>query len=840
MFVATLRLWRVQKNRVALYGDEDTLKRSFIDRVLELLGWKLKPEPLLQSREPDYALFVDDAALDAALRAGRASPEFWNFPLLAAEAKAWDVRLDRPRMVNGKREYPPEQMEWYLNHSQLDFGILTNGRLWRLMPRNYEVYHRRFEAFLQADLAALLDGAIEGASDFTKAEWYFEEFLPFYLFFGPSGFSTARPRSLVERAMEGSSEYRLGIGEDLRARAFDALTLCVSGFLHHAPNQLDPATDLEMCRENSLVLLYRLLFVMFAEDRGLLPYRTNHLYTDNRSLARHRDEVAGRLDRVQATADDYSRSETAIWEDLQGLFDLIDRGQARYGVAPYNGGLFDPDQRPFLSEKRVPDWWMARVIDHLSRAKDAQYPAVGLCRVDYRDLAIQHLGGVYEGLLEIHPRYARVPMMVVRERTRQRLVERTVPVSAGIPAGFDLAGISYEAGAVYPETSKGERRASGSYYTPDPIVTHIVEQTLGPLCKAVSDALQAEIVRAEQEAEAADAAHKAQSEARLAELKQDYGRRILRLRVLDPAMGSGHFLLRACQFLAEEIATHPFSGEPAADGRPEESAVTFWKRRVVECCLYGVDLNPMAVELAELALWLETVAVGRPLTFLAHHVRAGNSLIGARIGELGVLPGEIELRGNELKRQLEEKLSLLLAPLEVIRAVSSDNLNEVKSKDRLYGALEKARAPFRDVADLWCSTFAQGEQALTEAQYQEVLEALGKPRRFAELAASDWFRNAKKTARGEDLRPFHWELEFPEVFFIEGGRRTDAGFDAVIGNPPWGQKEMALEPTMKKYLRDKYESLGGILDLFRPFVEKSLNLLRRKARSAWSCPTLCC
>jgi hypothetical protein len=153
----------------------------------------------------------------------------------------------------------------------------------------------------------------------------------------------------LEHRLYLEPEYRLGIGEDLRARAFDALTLCVSGFLHYAPNQLDPATDLEVCRENSLVFLYRLLFVMFAEDRGLLPYRTNHLYTDNRSLARHRDEVAGRLDRVQATSDDYSRSETAIWEDLQGLFDLIDRGHARYGVAPYNGGLFDLDQRPFLS-----------------------------------------------------------------------------------------------------------------------------------------------------------------------------------------------------------------------------------------------------------------------------------------------------------------------------------------------------------------------------------------------------------------------------------------------------------------------------------------------------------
>ena len=110
---------------------------------------------------------------------------------------------------------------------------------------------------------------------------------------------------------------------------------------------------------------------------------------------------------------------------------------------------------------------------------------------------------------------------------------------------------------------------------------------------------------------------------------------------------------------------------------------------MVECCLYGVDLNPMAVELAQLALWLETVAVGRPLTFLAHHMRPGNSLIGARIAELGVLPGEIELRGNELKSQLEAKLALLLTPLDHIRSASSDRLEDVKAKDKLYRALER-------------------------------------------------------------------------------------------------------------------------------------------------------
>jgi hypothetical protein len=114
-----------------------------------------------------------------------------------------------------------------------------------------------------------------------------------------------------------------------------------------------------------------------------------------RSVARpeNASRAVRRRGHAQPGAKDYSRTETAIWEDLDAFFDLIDRGHGRYGVAPYNGGLFDPDQHTFLREKRIPDWWMARVIDCLSRAKDAQFPAVGLCRVDYRDLAIQHLGG---------------------------------------------------------------------------------------------------------------------------------------------------------------------------------------------------------------------------------------------------------------------------------------------------------------------------------------------------------------------------------------------------------------------------------------------------------------
>ena len=125
-------LWRTQRGRVEQYGDEQGLEQAFIQPVLEILGWRLKYQTHLQRREPDYALFLDDASLDAALACDRTSPDFWKYPAVVADAKAWHVSLDRPATVNNKREYPPEQIESYLNLSYLNFGILTNGKLWRL------------------------------------------------------------------------------------------------------------------------------------------------------------------------------------------------------------------------------------------------------------------------------------------------------------------------------------------------------------------------------------------------------------------------------------------------------------------------------------------------------------------------------------------------------------------------------------------------------------------------------------------------------------------------------------------------------------------------------------
>lgn len=486
-----LGLWRIEKDRVARYGDEAGLEEKFIQPVLEILGWKLKYQTYLNGREPDYALFLEDAALDAALVAGRLNPAFWAPAALVADAKAWHVSLDRPTRVGSRREYPPEQIEWYLNHSLRDYGILTNGRLWRLVPRVLGSGKPRFQTYVEVDLPRLLDDLTPGSGELAldARGMLLDMFQRFFLFFSPAGFvEFAGRKPLIVRAVEGSSEYSLGVGEELKDRVFEALRLCVEGFIKYRPNNLNPHTDLRACEENSLIFLYRLLFIMYAEDRGLLPYRINATYTRNRSLARHRDDVAAKLNVLASGLDrtDFERDEISLWGDLKDLFDLVDRGHARYGVPRYNGGLFNLEANSFLETKALPDWYLARVLDQLGRAPQPGRSDLGLFRVDYRDLAIQQLGSVYEGLLELWPRYANEMMRVVRSTRGGARTEKAIAASEQVPQGFEATGTAYAAGSIYLATEKGERRKSGSYYTPDGIVGHIVNRALGARCREIS------------------------------------------------------------------------------------------------------------------------------------------------------------------------------------------------------------------------------------------------------------------------------------------------------------------------------------------------------------------
>jgi hypothetical protein len=621
--------------------------------------------------------------------------------------------------VGSQREYPPEQIEWYLDRSRLDWGILTNGRLWRLVPRELDPQQRRFQTCLQADLPAILDAWAAAQGDVKAVSDRFEDFLRFYLFFAPAGFRGALERkALVRRAAEGSSEYRLGVSEDLKEQTFEALRIC--------------------------------------------------------------------------------------------------------------------------AEKKLSDWHLARVIDRLGRAKDPRNPQAGAFRVDYRDLAIQHLGGIYEGLLELRPRLATERMIVYARRAKGVREEIIKPESDPPPEGYEKTDVAYPPASVYLITDKGERRAFGSYYTLDHIVAALVRVTLGPLCSAITEQLRREITDCRERQKKVQGAERQALAASLTELERNFPERVLRLRVLDPAMGSSHFLLRACQYLAEEIATNPFT---AADpeGVGDESALSYWKRRVVESCLYSVDLNPTAVELAKLALWLETVAADRPLTSLDHHLRHGNSLVGAKVARLRAHPGEEhgmfeDVFGQELAR----KLPAFLGPLADVRRSSSENVAGVKQQVASFKAFTRAATPFRQVADLWCAAAAGA--AVTPPQYHAALDEVDRPVRFAKLTEEEWFPKAARKAR-EEMACFHWELDFPEVFFDDNGPLGRPGFDAVIGNPPYdvlSERESGRDLSdLRAFLEAEpayVPSRRGKNNLYKVFVCRALDLLADGGRLGFITP----
>ena len=816
------KLWARVCGRVDKYPNEAALEHAFIQPVFEALGWKPQYQVGLKGRKPDYALFLSDSDLDAALAADPKSDANWDHAAVVADAKHWDLPLAKKVGTGAKKEYPPEQIEWYLDRSRKPFGILTNGRLWRLVPREIGPHQRRFQTYYEADLAAILtDHAASGGSSYTAAE----DFRRFFLFFGPAGHTAAGDRTpLIRRAVEGSSEYRLNVSETLEGQAFEALRVCIEGFLAHEPNQLDPGTDLESCRTNGFTLLCRLLFILFAEDRRLLPYRVNRTYTNNRSLGRVRDDIAERLDKAaRGQSDDFSRTETGLWDDLTGLFDLIDKGKPIYGVPAYKRGLFNPDMQPFLSRRAVPDWHLARVVDQLGRALDSG----DRVRVDYRDLAIQHLGGIYEGLLEQRPTRATVGMVVYTRKAKGVIEEKYVASTEPPPEGYVAANppVVYAPGSVYLLNDKADRRAFGSYYTPDHIVRHIIGQTLDPVCDQITRDTVADI----------DATRAANAPAGVVEeLDGSFPERLLKLRVLDPSMGSGHFLIAACQYHAEQIATNPYT-PPGPDTGTADDTLAFWKRAVVENCLYGVDLNPLAVELARLAMWLETVARDRPLTFLDHHLKHGNSLIGARLADLPALAGTGDLIGAALTPAFGRRLPALIEPLAEIRNTPSDTLVTVKQKEKSYTAYLRAVEPFRRLADLWTADAAG--RPVDPALYGEAADTTDKPVKFREVAACEAFVGPATYAA--KLAASHWDLAFPEVFCGADG----AGFDAVIGNPPYevlSELESGIDPTDLKTFVNAVPAyrpaIRGKHNLYKLFICRALDVLRVGGRLGFIVP----
>ena len=547
----------LRKARALENYNESQLEENFIRPVLRILGHYFGVQGKVQGKDrtPDYAFYPDQESLNEA--EAKPGEDYYRSAVAVGDAKSWKIQLDKSRKGQGSFEMqnPSFQIDVYLRDTPPKWAILTSGRFWRLY---HETTSYKLDYYYEVDLPALL------------AEGDLEDFKYFYLFFRRE----ALPQQVdgdcfLDRVREGSVAYAQEIGEDLKENVYRAMKILAQGFLAEAGNGLSTteATVREV-QENALRLLYRMLFIFYAESRGLLD--TNNRYYYELSLQKLKTEVAERLDRSEPLLS----VRYSYWDGLKNLFGLINDGsesrrisRTEFYIPAYNGGLFDPAKNAFLEEARIGDSFLAKAIDLLARSGQGQQKGF----VDYSSLEIRHLGSIYEGLLEYRLRVAEQPMAAVKEKGKELWL---LVGEAGKRKVLDSA----QAGEIYLATDKGERKATGSYYTPDYIVKYIVKNTIEPM-----------IERKKQE---------------WLGTSRPFADYVLSIKVLDPAMGSGHFLVEATDQLACWLVQAWATARPEeADSKEIAEQDVHWARReVVRNCIYDVDLNPMAVELDRLTV----------------------------------------------------------------------------------------------------------------------------------------------------------------------------------------------------------------------------------------------
>ena len=524
--------------------------------------------------------------------------------------------------------------------------------------------------------------------------------------------------------------------------------------------------------EQALTIVYRIVFLLFAEARALVPV-WHPVYRDSYSL----DTLRAAIERPHGAL--------GLWDALRAIARLAHAG-CRAGdlrVTPFNGRLFAPARTPLAERRNLDDDAARRAMLALSTRPSAD--GAGREPIAYRDLGVEQLGAVYETLLDYKP--AADMSSARRRRGRPRLELRA---------------------------GSGLRKATGTFYTPQPIAEYLVRRTLGPLVRDADPD------------------------------------RILQLRVVDPSMGSGAFLVAACRYLAAayEAALVRTGGCAARDIGERERATI--RRSVAERCLYGVDLNPMAVQLARLSVWLTTLAGDRPLSFLDHRLHVGNSLLGAWLAALARAPAgrrrrsrATDDRGPSLfdEWNVRDALREVLPVRFSMESVPNDTVEQVREKERAFAAMNArgtALRRWRRVADLWCASWLAGDRVPAQA-FSALSDAiLAGGGALSPQLAGQYLRAAEEISKAH--RFFHWELECPEVFFAaDGTRLANGGFDAVLGNPPWdmiraGNHAARDDPgRVLRFTRDAgiyVAQSDGHANCYQLFCERAVSLTRAGGR----------
>jgi hypothetical protein len=823
---------------------EAEIRAGLFEPLLQRLGFDAvkNKDGRSAAEQPDYYLRDPGAAPDGP-------------PLAALLTYVWNRNLDDVDHTRDKQtrdEIPGAIVVSVLEKGDAPWVVVSNGKLWRLYAAGAD---NKATNYYEVDL----EEALNAEEQITALKYW-------WLLFRREAFGSG---GFLDSLLQASQDYAKELGARLKDRIFEQIfPHFARGFIEHAraqdPAALDGDDFLPQTFSGTLTFLYRLMFILYAESLELLPvyeargYREHSLLRLKKEIA----EIAGTIRELapQQIAAHYSATATGLYERLQALFKAIDEGRDEWNLPVYNGGLFSPESAAgqFLARQAIPDRYLALGLDLLARDVDEKSQALAL--IDYKDLGVRHLGSIYEGLLEFRLRIATEPLVVVKEKGR----ERYLPAEA---AGSRRTYGEIAPEAVYLENDKRERKATGSYYTPDYIVKYIVEHTVGPVLERKFEALAPRLRDAQRSYRQHEQRVKARGGDQDPALYWNEPEMVrladacLDVRTLDPAMGSGHFLVEVVDFTGNRLLTflNAWSENPVwgmlaqmrrdilADVESQGvsidagrlTRVALLKRAVLKRCIYGVDLNAMAVELAKVSLWLDAFTLGAPLSFLDHHLKQGNSLIGARVREV-----EEAVAGAQRDLFTPQHFVQLGQAVQGMRRVSflPDNTpgQVAESREAYYGALQNVE-PLKRVLDVYTSRWFGNEpsKAFDPALYflQQPEAAAWRSDPAAPLPARggvDLQAIAATALAARDAHHFfHWELEFPEVFFAPstpGGQDVElqegGGFDAVVGNPPYVDIK-GLDPKLTDYLFARFQTTENRLNIYASFLEQEASLIQR-------------
>ena len=657
--------------------NEASTEQELIRPLFELLGWvDYLPQQGSDHNEdiPDHLLFGDAESKDRAF--AKPSPNRYPDALVVAESK----RFNRPLDARGKTSSPHGQILRYLatadinSDGRIRWGILTNGRVWRLydrraLPRASGYYEVDLETALHAD-----DG--------------FHRLRTFRLLFGRPAFSPQHgaQTSFLEDAIAEGRRYEEQVANDLSGIVFDEVYPALIRALADKSG-----AELENVRQAALIFLYRLLFLLYAEDRDLLP--VNDSRYDDYGL---RKSVRDDIDKRMSARDTFSTIASNYYNHITTLCRQVDAGDASIGLPPYNGGLFAQQAAPILDQVQLPDAVLAPIIHNLSRVERRIRPP--LCQLPRHDRAAAWLDlrAPARARTRPHPgRPDRRPPQQLRTQGQRQLLHA-------------------------PTARRSHRRAHA-------------HAAAGGTQNCLPGKSRCSAER-----------HRAKAD-RIAELRRlDPAEAALNLKVLDPAMGSGHFLVTAVDYLSDAILelveyaptvapwlesayTSPLVERVAAIrenilarahaanwviDEPQLTDQAIIRRMVLKRCIYGVDKNPLTVELAKVSLWLHSFTVGAPLSFLDHHLRCGDSLIGLRVHNA---TQELSRLGGFTSASAIQAAENATAGMQRIEEMSDADIAQVEESATLFREVEKTTADLRGLLNTFCGVNWLGRRHEKEA-----------------------------------------------------------------------------------------------------------------------------